>query len=250
MGSAFSTSGLLVEDALVMHSLLAFEGSLFVKKALSGASSLLVGSLLVFVGITLVKKALALLIAKALMTSHFYLFISCALVVKALTTSGLLVLMSGVLVMTQGLPLLISTALVKVLLVMIHGPPQLVYPPLPILVGALWDSTSLTNYWSLQRQQPHSLMILAIGAIKPIFIASIGQGVVRLIRAELPVRGVGGVCDHLRCSQPKGLVGIFEGRGKWASGDPPYLICGGGGREWPWFIIISSNVGKYIETKK
>jgi hypothetical protein len=42
-----------------MHSLLAFEGSSFAKKALSGGSSLLAGGLLAFVGGTLVKKALA-----------------------------------------------------------------------------------------------------------------------------------------------------------------------------------------------
>jgi hypothetical protein len=59
VGSALATSGLLVEDALATHSLLAFEGSSFVKKALSGASSLLAGGLLAFVGGTLVKKALA-----------------------------------------------------------------------------------------------------------------------------------------------------------------------------------------------
>ncbi len=57
VGSALATSGLLVEDALATHSLLAFEGSLFFKKALSGASSLLAGSLLVFVGSKLIKKA-------------------------------------------------------------------------------------------------------------------------------------------------------------------------------------------------
>jgi hypothetical protein len=44
---------------LAMHSLLAFEGSLFIKKALSGASSLLAGGLLAFIGGTLVDKALA-----------------------------------------------------------------------------------------------------------------------------------------------------------------------------------------------
>jgi hypothetical protein len=54
-----ATSSLLVEDALTTHSLLAFEGSSLVKKALSGASSLLAGDLLAFVGGTLVKKALA-----------------------------------------------------------------------------------------------------------------------------------------------------------------------------------------------
>jgi hypothetical protein len=59
LGSALATSGLLVEDALATHSLLTFEGSLFVKKALSGGSSLLAGGLLAFVGGTLVKKALA-----------------------------------------------------------------------------------------------------------------------------------------------------------------------------------------------
>jgi hypothetical protein len=59
LGSALAPSGLLVEDALATHSLLAFEGSSFVKKALSGASSLLAGGLLAFVGGTLVKKALA-----------------------------------------------------------------------------------------------------------------------------------------------------------------------------------------------
>jgi hypothetical protein len=55
VGSALVTSGLLVEDALATHSLLVFEGSLEVKKALSGASSLLVGGLLAFVGGMLVK---------------------------------------------------------------------------------------------------------------------------------------------------------------------------------------------------
>jgi hypothetical protein len=59
MGSALGTSGLLVEDALALHSLLAFEGSSFIKKALSGTSSLLAGGLLVFLGGTLVKKMMA-----------------------------------------------------------------------------------------------------------------------------------------------------------------------------------------------
>jgi hypothetical protein len=59
LGSALATSGLLVEDMLATHSLLAFEGSSFVKKALSSVSSLLVGGLLAFVGGTLIKKALA-----------------------------------------------------------------------------------------------------------------------------------------------------------------------------------------------
>jgi hypothetical protein len=59
LGSALATSGLLIEDALATHSLLAFKGSSFVKKALSGVSSLLAGGLLAFVGDTLVKKALA-----------------------------------------------------------------------------------------------------------------------------------------------------------------------------------------------
>jgi hypothetical protein len=59
VGSALATSGLLLEDALATHSLLAFEGSSFIKKALSGASSLLAGGLLAFMGGTLVKKALA-----------------------------------------------------------------------------------------------------------------------------------------------------------------------------------------------
>jgi hypothetical protein len=59
LGSALVTSGLLIEDALAMHSLLAFEGNSFIKKALSRASSLLAGGLLAFVGGTLVKKVLA-----------------------------------------------------------------------------------------------------------------------------------------------------------------------------------------------
>ncbi len=59
VGSALATCGLLVEDELAIYSLLAFEGSSFVKKALSGASSLLAGGLLVFVGGTLNKKVLA-----------------------------------------------------------------------------------------------------------------------------------------------------------------------------------------------
>ncbi len=57
VGSVLATSGHLVEDALAMHSLPAFKGSLFIKKALSCVSSLLVGGLLAFVGGTLVKKA-------------------------------------------------------------------------------------------------------------------------------------------------------------------------------------------------
>jgi hypothetical protein len=73
MGSALTTSGFLVEDALAMHSLLVFVGSLFFKKVLSGASSLLVGGFLAFVGGTLVKKALAgcRLEALALLLSQF-----------------------------------------------------------------------------------------------------------------------------------------------------------------------------------
>jgi hypothetical protein len=59
VGSMLATSGLLVEDALATHSLLAFEGSLFVKKVFSGMSSLLAGGLLAFMGGTLIKKALA-----------------------------------------------------------------------------------------------------------------------------------------------------------------------------------------------
>jgi hypothetical protein len=59
LGSTLVTSSLLVEDALATHSLLAFKGSLFIKKELSGASSLLAGGFLAFVGGTLVKKALA-----------------------------------------------------------------------------------------------------------------------------------------------------------------------------------------------
>ncbi len=58
MSSALATSSLLIEDALATHSLLAFEGSSFVKKALSSASSLLAGGLLAFMGGTLIKKAL------------------------------------------------------------------------------------------------------------------------------------------------------------------------------------------------
>jgi hypothetical protein len=59
MSSALATSGLLIEDALATHSLLAFEGSLFIMKVLSGTSSLLVGGLLAFVGGMLIDKALA-----------------------------------------------------------------------------------------------------------------------------------------------------------------------------------------------
>jgi hypothetical protein len=75
---------------------------------------------------------------------------------------------------------------------MIRGTPQLVYRPLPILVGMLRDAASLTKEWGLLRQQPHGLMVLVIGAIKPIFVASIGQGIVRMIRAEQPVGGMRG----------------------------------------------------------
>ncbi len=55
VGRALATSSLLVEDTLAMHSLLAFEGSLEVKKALSSGSGLLAGGLLAFMGGTLVK---------------------------------------------------------------------------------------------------------------------------------------------------------------------------------------------------
>ncbi len=78
-----------------------------------------------------------LLVAKALKTSRFISFVSCALAVKALMASGLLALTSGVLITMRGLLLLISSALVEVLLATICGKPQLVYCPLPILVGAL-----------------------------------------------------------------------------------------------------------------
>ncbi len=133
-----------------------------------------------------------MLIAKALKMSRFILFVSCTLVVKMLTTSGLLALTSVILVMMRGLPSLISSALVKVLLATIRGTPQLVYCPLPILVGTLRDATSLMNKWGLLRQQPRGLMVLTIGAIKPIFVASIGRGVVHVIRAEQPVGGTRG----------------------------------------------------------
>jgi hypothetical protein len=59
LGGALATSSILNEDALATHSLLAFKGSSFVKKALSGTSSLLAGGLLAFVGGTLVKTVLA-----------------------------------------------------------------------------------------------------------------------------------------------------------------------------------------------
>ncbi len=126
-----------------------------------------------------------MLVAKALKMSRFILFVSCALVMKALTTSGLLVTM-------HGFPLLISSALVKVLLATIRGTPQVVYHPLPILVGVLQDAASLTNEWGLLRQQPCGLMVVAIDTIKPIFVASIRRGVVLVIRAEQPVRGARG----------------------------------------------------------
>ncbi len=133
-----------------------------------------------------------MLIAKALKTSCFISFVSCTLVMKTLTTSGLLALTSSVLVTMRSLPSLISSALVEVLLATIHGTPHLVYFPLPILVGTLRDATSLTNEWGLLRQQPRGLMVLAIGAIKPIFIASVVWGVVRVIRAVQPVGGTRG----------------------------------------------------------
>jgi hypothetical protein len=73
VGSALATCSLLIEDALATHSLLAFEGSSFIKMALSGTSSLLAGNLLAFMGGTLVKKALVgcRLEAVALMLPQF-----------------------------------------------------------------------------------------------------------------------------------------------------------------------------------
>ena len=143
-------------------------------------------------GVLVTMHGLPLLIVKALKTSPLISFVSCALVVKALTTSSLLALTSGVLDTMRGLPSLISSALVKVLLATIRGTPQLVYCPLPIFVCALRDTASLTNNWGLQRQQLHGQMVLAIGAIKPIFIASVVWGVVRVIRAVQPVGGTRG----------------------------------------------------------
>jgi hypothetical protein len=102
VGSALATSSLLVEDALAMHSLLAFEGSLFVKMALSSTSSLLAGGLLAFVGGTLIKESLAKI--------------------------GLLVLTSGVLVeMVEAMALVL---------------PQVVDCPLPIPVGVFHAGAS------------------------------------------------------------------------------------------------------------
>ncbi len=85
-----------------MHSLLAFEGSLFVKMALSSTSSLLAGGLLAFVGGTLIKESLAKI--------------------------GLLVLTSGVLVeMVEAMALVL---------------PQVVDCPLPIPVGVFHAGAS------------------------------------------------------------------------------------------------------------
>ena len=57
----------------------------------------------------------------------------------------------------------------------------------------------------------------------------------------------GGGCDHLNCSHQEGSE--REDEDKWAGGDPPFPICGGGGREWPRVIIlccnINSDVGRY-----
>jgi hypothetical protein len=130
-------------------------------------------------------------------------------------TSGLLVLTSGILVTMHGLPLLISSALVEVLLAMICSTLQLVYHPLPILIGALRDAVSLTNEWGFLRQQPRGLMVLAIGAIKPIFIASIGRVVVCLIRAEQPVGGMrGGGVGPFVLQPNRGIGGDPQGRGQ------------------------------------
>ncbi len=108
VGRALATNGLLVEDALATNSLLAFEGILFVKKALSGASSLLAGGLLAFVGGTFVEESLV--------------------------TIGLLALTSG---------FLIEMALVGCRLeVMALILPQFIDRPLPILVGVFRTGAS------------------------------------------------------------------------------------------------------------
>ncbi len=111
VSSALAMSGLLVEDALAMHSLMAFEGSTFIKKALCGASSLLVGGLLAFVVGTLVKKALVMLVAKVLETSCFLLLV------------------------------------IELLLAMARCLPQLVHRPLPILVGVLHAPNNRGPRW-------------------------------------------------------------------------------------------------------
>ena len=101
MRSASATSSLLIEDALLTHCLMVFEGGAFVNQALCGASSLLVGSLLAFVVGMLVKKTLVMLVPKALEMSCFLLFI------------------------------------VKLLLATVRCLPQLIHRPLPITVDAL-----------------------------------------------------------------------------------------------------------------
>jgi hypothetical protein len=105
LGSALATSGILVEDALATHSLLAFKGS---SKALRGASSLLAGGLQAFVCGTLVKESLA--------------------------TIGLLALTSGFLVEMA----LVGRRLEAMALIL----PQFVDCLLPILVGAFRTGSS------------------------------------------------------------------------------------------------------------
>ncbi len=111
VSSALATSGLLIEDAMAMCSLMALEGGTFIKETLCGTSSFLVGGLLAFVVSTLFKKALVMLIAKALETSCFLLFV------------------------------------VGLLLVTTRCLPQLVHWPLPILVGMIYAPNDWGPRW-------------------------------------------------------------------------------------------------------
>jgi hypothetical protein len=87
VSSALTTSDLLVEDALATHCLLAFKGSLQVKKALSSMSSLLAGGLLAFVGSTLVKWALSG--TSNLLTGGLLRFVGRTLIKRALASCRL-----------------------------------------------------------------------------------------------------------------------------------------------------------------
>ncbi len=150
VGSALATSSLLIEDALATHSLLAFEGSSFVKKALSSASSLLAGGLLAFMGGMLIKKAL--------------------------TAGGLLALTSGFLIKMA----LAGCRLEAMALVL----PQFVDRPLPILVGTFRAGASPKKneppgqFW---RQQAGGLLVFVKCLLEPFLIAkgttNIGRGI-------------------------------------------------------------------------
>jgi hypothetical protein len=168
-------------------------------------------------------------------------------------TSGLLVeelLAAGSLVLASASSLLLESASSSLLAgasglfldeAMVFVRPHVVDGPLPILVRALRESAPpMKNgppVWP-RRQQSGSLVVFAEGSLKPIFVTRWSTRGVRRVVVEVddeqPRGARGGGWDHLCGSHHEGSE--REDKDKWAGGDPPFPICGGGGRGF--FILV------------